>query len=173
VKTIGTYASSATSLYPRAIGFGLANGVTRRISGKRTIGLSPAHIRTRQAWDEFVAYRITVDGTLPPEVMAARTTFSFEVTTVPQNEEPYDVRFFFESVEWKDITTGWEWTGDWLWDEFVAQELEGEWPKPIQTLGIAHSVDGPSRDPYMREMMTQDQGKVCGGWYRLPTKPSD
>jgi hypothetical protein len=116
--------------------------------------------------DEIRAFRLTVSGVAPAGVIDSVTRFTFEARTVPPKGEPYDVRFFFEHVEWKDVRSGWEWTDDWIWDDFVAEWASGEWPKPIEFLGVARQVDGPPSDPIIREWPSPS-AKFIGGFYRL------
>lgn len=171
------------SMYPRSIFFGFENGLRVAASSKRVIELSPViDVCDRRGgeiiipWKSVLShYRVAVTGKPPRNVAGATTDFSFEITVTPVNEEPYAARFFFESVEWKDVSGGWEWTGDPDWDEYVAERMSGEWPKPVEFLGLARYIDGPSRDPQLRDWGSKfrEDERSIGGWYRLPPLPKD
>lgn len=162
-----------TMVYPKRIFFGLENGLRVAIAGNRVIELQPViedpHYRgiVAPAVSRLRHYRIVVSGAPPKrDVIDSTTDFSFVCGITPRDEEPYDVQWFFESVEWKDASGGWEWTGT-IWDEFVADRMEGEWPKPREFLGIARYVDRPSRDEYARTFGPRD-GRIIACYYRLP-----
>lgn len=149
------------------------------LQGERRISIAPVIKDGRsyggyRAPDRLEAYKITVSGNPPNEVVDKATTFAFEVAKVGPVETPpedqYDVRFFFEQVEWKELTGKWTFGADELWDAFITEEM-GKWSNliPIQFLGIARRVDGPSRDSEVRELTGSD-GPLLGCWYRLPRK---
>lgn len=157
------------------------------ISGGRVISLAPAisqydvvadEIGARWSkTDKLEAFKITVSGPPPKshraKVIGCSTTFSFETTVVPSNEPPWDCRFFFEHVEWRDASGGWVFGVERdPWDEFVMERTHDGFAT-IEFLGIARMVDGPSRDAQVRELFGQeglplsDQGPNLACFYKI------
>lgn len=169
-------------MFPRKIGFGLPNGV-KRFTGPRTIELSPVIresvcMSIQPGPDKLLAYKIVVSGIAPEGVLDKVTSFSYEVTCVPPEEEPYDIRFYFEHVEWKNAMKGWDWrSADWIWDDFVSERMGGEgvggeFPRPAEFLGVAREVKRKPSDPGMQDLMPRGKDSFIGGYYRLPPTKS-
>ncbi len=116
--------------------------------------------------DTLGSYRIRMSD-IGDGIDRTTTTLSFETTVLSSAEGSYEVRWFFQNVEWRRVDGKWTFgVAGPEWDEFVSGELASLWPSPEPfLLGIATYAPGPT-DPEMQGRAIFDR-TFLGGWYRI------